>query len=328
MIWWVVLLWALLKLIVALLFIFLTALVLIYMLRKVMGHMQYRMGPRHHGPHGIFQTVFDAIKLLGKEDIVPKGVDRWTYIWAPIVVFIPSLTIFAFLPFAEKIVATDIEISLFFVLAIMGFSVISLLMAGWGSNNKYALLGGLRSADQLMSYEIPMIIAAMGVVLMAGSMNLSEIARAQSKIWYIVPQAVGFFIFFTASLAEINSTPFDIPEAESEIVAGFNIEYSGFRFAAFYLAEFVNLFIVCALAAILFLGGWQPFKDPIYGTVIFLVKTYVLIFLAMWIRSTFPRFRIDQFMDFGWKILLPLSLVNLFVTSIVVLVVDKFKGNI
>jgi NADH-quinone oxidoreductase subunit H len=326
MVWWIELLWALLKLVIALLFIFLTALVLIYMLRKVMGHMQYRRGPRHHGPHGVFQTVFDAIKLLGKEDIVPRGVDRWTFVWAPIVVFIPTLTIFAFIPFAENITATNIEISLFFVLAIMGLSVISLLMAGWGSNNKYALLGGMRSAAQMMSYEIPMIIAAMGVVVMAGSMNLTEIVRAQQNMWYIVPQIVGFFIFFTASLAEINSTPFDMPEAESEIVAGFNIEYSGFRFAAFFLAEFVNLFIVCALATLLFLGGWLPFTNPVFGTLMFLVKTYILIFIAMWIRSTFPRFRIDQFMNFGWKVLLPLSLANLMFTGIVVLVVDRFRG--
>jgi NADH-quinone oxidoreductase subunit H len=297
------------------------------MLRKVMAHMQYRRGPRHHGPHGIWQTIFDAIKLLGKEDIIPDSVDRWAFVAAPVIIFVPTLTIFAFLPFAEKIVATNIEISLFFVLAVMGISAISLLMAGWGSNNKYSLLGGLRSAAQMMSYEIPMIIAAMGVVLMAGSMNLTEIVRAQTHIWYLVPQAAGFFIFFTASLAEINSTPFDMPEAESEIVAGFNIEYSGFRFAAFFLAEFVNLFIVCALAALLFLGGWQPFENPVYGTIIFLLKTYALIFLAMWIRSTFPRFRIDQFMDFGWKVLLPLSLANLFITAVTVLVIDRLRGT-
>jgi NADH-quinone oxidoreductase subunit H len=326
MVWWIELLWALLKLVIAILFIFITALILIWMLRKVMGHMQYRRGPRHHGPHGIWQTIFDAIKLLGKEDIVPSAVDRWTFIWAPIVIFIPTLTAFAFLPFAEKIVATNIEVSLFFVLAVMCLSIISLVMAGWGSNNKYALLGGLRSAAQMMSYEIPMVIAAIGVVLMAGSMNLTEIVRAQQHIWYIVPQIVGFFIFFTASLAEISSTPFDIPEAESEIVAGFNVEYSGFRFAAFFLAEFVNLFIVCALAALLFLGGWLPFTNPVYGTILFLAKTYVLIFFAMWIRSTFPRFRIDQFMDFGWKVLLPLSLANLFITGVIVLVIDKIRS--
>ncbi len=326
MVWYVELGWALLKLVIAVMFIFITALILIWMLRKQMGHMQYRRGPRHHGPHGIFQTVFDAIKLLGKEDIIPAEADRWPFIWAPIIIFIPSLTIFAFLPFAEKIVATNIEISLFFVLAIMGLSILSLVMAGWSSNNKYALLGGLRSAAQMMSYEIPMIISVMGVVMMAGSMNFTQIVQAQQHMWYIVPQVVGFFIFFTASLAEINSTPFDMPEAESEIVSGFNIEYSGFRFAAFFLAEFVNLFIICALATLLFLGGWQPFTNPVYGTVIFLVKTYVLIFIAFWIRSTFPRFRIDQFMDFGWKVLLPLSLVNLFITGIIVLVVDKAGG--
>jgi NADH-quinone oxidoreductase subunit H len=326
MVWWIELLWALLKLVIAVIFIFITALVLIYMLRKVMGHMQYRRGPRHHGPHGIFQTIFDAIKLLGKEDIIPAAVDRWTFVLAPVIIFVPSLTAFAFIPFAEKIIATNIEISLFFVLAIMGLSIIALLMAGWGSNNKYALLGGLRSAAQMMSYEIPLVISAMGVVVMSGSMNLSDIVRSQNNIWYIIPQIVGFFIFFTASLAEINSTPFDMPEAESEIVAGFNIEYSGFRFAAFYLAEFVNLFVVCALAAILFLGGWQPFTNPVFGTLIFLAKTYVLIFVVMWIRSTFPRFRIDQFMNFGWKVLLPLSLGNLFVTAVVVLVVDKVRG--
>ena len=326
MIWWQVLLWALLKLVIAVGFIFITALVLIYMLRKVMGHMQFRMGPRHHGPHGVFQTIFDAVKLLGKENIIPKDIDKWPYLWAPVIVFVPSLTIFALLPFAENIVATNIEISLFFVFAILGISSISLIMAGWGSNNKYALLGGLRSAAQMMSYEIPLILSTIGVVIMAGSMNLTEIVRAQQNIYYIVPQAVGFFIFMTSALAELNHTPFDIPEAESEIVAGFNIEYSGFRFASFFLAEFVNLFIICALATLLFLGGWHPFTNPVYGVVFFLFKTYILIFITMWIRSTFPRFRIDQFMNFGWKVLLPLSLANIFVTGAVVLIVDNIRG--
>jgi NADH-quinone oxidoreductase subunit H len=326
MIWWHVLLWALLKLVIAVGFIFITALVLIYMLRKVMGHMQYRMGPRHHGPHGIFQTMFDAVKLLGKENIIPKDIDKWPYLWAPVIVFVPSLTVFAILPFAENIVATNIEISLFFVFAILGISSISLIMAGWGSNNKYALLGGLRSAAQMISYEIPLILSSIGVVIMAGSMNLTEIVKAQQNIYYIVPQAVGFFIFMTSALAELNYTPFDIPEAESELVAGFNIEYSGFRFASFFLAEFVNLFIICALATLLFLGGWHPFTNPVYGAVFFLFKTYILIFIIMWIRSTFPRFRIDQFMNFGWKVLLPLSLANIFVTGAVVLMVDNIRG--
>ena len=326
MVWWLVLLWALLKLVIAVGFVFITALVLIYMLRKVMGRMQFRMGPRHHGPHGVFQTVFDALKLLGKENIIPKDVDKWPYLWAPVLVFIPSLTIFALLPFADNIVATNIEISLIFVFAILGLSTISLVMAGWGSNNKYALLGGLRSAAQMMSYEIPLILSTVGVVVMAGSMNLTEIVRAQQNIYYIVPQAIAFFIFMTSALAELNHTPFDIPEAESEIVAGFNIEYSGFRFASFFLAEFVNLFIICALAALLFLGGWLPFINPVYGTLFFLFKTYVLIFITMWIRSTFPRLRIDQFMNFGWKVLLPLALVNIFVTAAIVLIVDNIRG--
>jgi len=325
MVWWLALLWALLKLIIAFLFIFLTALILIYMLRKVMGHMQYRMGPRHHGPHGIWQTVFDAVKLLGKEDIIPDGIDKYVYILAPIVAFVPSLTIFTFLPFAPKVVASNFEISLFFILAILGLSTISLLMAGWGSNNKYSLIGGIRGAAQLISYEIPLILSTIGVVIMAGSMNLTEIVNAQTRIWYIIPQIIGFFIFFACGLAEINHTPFDIPEAESEIVSGFNTEYSGFRFAAFYLAEFVNLFIVCALAVLLFLGGWKPFTNPIAGTICFIAKTYVLIFVAMWVRSTFPRFRLDQFMNFGWKFMLPLSLVNIFVTGAIVLVVDKIR---
>jgi NADH-quinone oxidoreductase subunit H len=199
-------------------------------------------------------------------------------------------------------------------------------MAGWGSNNKYALLGGLRSAAQMISYEIPLMLSTIGVVIMAGSMNLTEIVKAQQNIYYIVPQAVGFFIFMTAALAELNHTPFDIPEAESEIVAGFNIEYSGFRFAAFFLAEFVNLFIICALATLLFLGGWHPFTNPVYGVLFFLFKTYILIFITMWIRSTFPRLRIDQFMNFGWKVLLPLSLANIFVTGAVVLIVDNIRG--
>jgi NADH-quinone oxidoreductase subunit H len=326
MVWWSVLLWALLKLVIAAGFVLITALVLIYMLRKVMGHMQFRMGPRHHGPHGIFQTVFDALKLLGKENIIPKDVDKWPYLWAPVIIFVPSLTIFALLPFADNIVATNIEISLIFVFAILGISTISLVMAGWGSNNKYALLGGLRSAAQMISYEIPLILSTIGVVVMAGSMNLTEIVRAQQNIYYIVPQAIAFFIFMTAALAELNHTPFDIPEAESEIVAGFNIEYSGFRFAAFFLAEFVNLFIICALATLLFLGGWLPFTNPVLGTLFFLFKTYVLIFITIWIRSTFPRLRVDQFMNFGWKVLLPLSLVNIFVTAGIVLIVDNIRG--
>ncbi len=326
MVWWSVLLWALLKLVIAAGFVLITALVLIYMLRKVMGHMQLRMGPRHHGPHGIFQTVFDALKLLGKENIIPKDVDKWPYLWAPVIIFVPSLTIFALLPFADNIVATNIEISLIFVFAILGISTISLVMAGWGSNNKYALLGGLRSAAQMISYEIPLILSTIGVVVMAGSMNLTEIVRAQQNIYYIVPQAIAFFIFMTAALAELNHTPFDIPEAESEIVAGFNIEYSGFRFAAFFLAEFVNLFIICALATLLFLGGWLPFTNPVYGTLFFLFKTYILIFITIWIRSTFPRLRVDQFMNFGWKVLLPLSLVNIFVTAGIVLIVDNIRG--
>lgn len=326
MVWWSVLLWALLKLVIAVGFVMITALVLIYMLRKVMGRMQFRMGPRHHGPHGIFQTVFDALKLLGKENIIPKDVDKWPYLWAPVIIFVPSLTIFALLPFADNIVATNIEISLIFVFAILGISTISLVMAGWGSNNKYALLGGLRSAAQMISYEIPLILSTIGVVVMAGSMNLTEIVRAQQNIYYIVPQAIAFFIFMTAALAELNHTPFDIPEAESEIVAGFNIEYSGFRFAAFFLAEFVNLFIICALATLLFLGGWLPFTNPVYGTLFFLFKTYILIFITIWIRSTFPRLRVDQFMNFGWKVLLPLSLVNIFVTAAIVLIVDNIRG--
>ncbi len=326
MVWWSVLLWALLKLVITVGFVLITTLVLIYMLRKVMGRMQFRMGPRHHGPHGIFQTVFDALKLLGKENIIPKDVDKWPYLWAPVIIFVPSLTIFALLPFADNIVATNIEISLIFVFAILGISTISLVMAGWGSNNKYALLGGLRSAAQMMSYEIPLLLSTIGVVVMAGSMNLTEIVRAQQNIYYIVPQAIAFFIFMIAALAEINHTPFDIPEAESEIVAGFNIEYSGFRFAAFFLAEFVNLFIICALATLLFLGGWLPFTNPVLGTLFFLFKTYVLIFITMWIRSTFPRLRIDQFMNFGWKVLLPLSLVNIFVTAAIVLIVDNIRG--
>jgi len=326
MVWWSVLLWALLKLVIAVGFVMITALVLIYMLRKVMGRMQFRMGPRHHGPHGVFQTVFDALKLLGKENIIPKDVDKWPYLWAPVIIFVPSLTIFALLPFADNIVATNIEISLIFVFAILGISTISLVMAGWGSNNKYALLGGLRSAAQMISYEIPLILSTIGVVVMAGSMNLTEIVRAQQNIYYIVPQAIAFFIFMTAALAELNHTPFDIPEAESEIVAGFNIEYSGFRFAAFFLAEFVNLFIICALATLLFLGGWLPFTNPVYGTLFFLFKTYILIFITMWIRSTFPRLRVDQFMNFGWKVLLPLSLVNIFVTAAIVLIVDNIRG--
>ncbi|GFP21202.1 NADH-quinone oxidoreductase subunit H [Candidatus Hakubella thermalkaliphila] len=300
-------------------FIMVTALILIYMLRKVMGHMQARLGPIRVGPHGVLQTVADALKLFGKEDIIPAAADKWTFRIAPAIVFTASLATFSFIPFAPNIVAVNVDISLFFLLAISSLAVLGIVMAGWGSNNKYALLGGLRGVAQMISYEIPLVLSTLGVVMMTGSLNLIDIVEKQKTMYNIVPQFLGFAIFIVAALAKINRTPFDLPEAESELVAGYNTEYSGMRWAFFFLAEFVNIFIISALGTIVFLGGWNGFLISLPPWAWFMIKSYVLIFFVMWVWSTFPRFRADQLMDVGWKILLPLALLNIALTGLVIL---------
>jgi len=294
------------------------ALVAIWLERKVSAHMQDRLGPmRTGGWHGWAQTIADMLKLLQKEDIIPTAADKILHTLAPYIVFVGTYAVFATIPFSSAYVGSDVNIGLFYIVAISSFAVIAILMAGGSSNNKWSLIGGMRSVAQIVSYEIPTILAILAVVMIAGTLNLQEINKLQTGWfwnWFIFRKFpfvfVAFIIYFVASLAETNRTPFDIPEAESEIVAGYITEYSGMKFAMFMLSEFVNMFAVSAIAATLFLGGWNsPFGDfmsgPIWGVFWFLSKGMFFVFIQMWLRWTLPRLRVDQLMYVSWKVLTP-----------------------
>lgn len=311
--------WALFKVVVVLTFVLLNVLFLVWLERKVSAFIQRRLGPMRVGrPHGFLQTVADTIKLLLKEDVVPNHVDRWLFVLAPIVIFAPALAVYVVIPFGPTWVASDLNIGLVYLAAITSFTVLSILMCGWGSNNKWSLVSAMRSAAMLVSYEIPLVLSVIGVVMLVGSLSLVDIVNAQGRVWFIVLQPLGFLVFLVSALAEVNRTPFDLAEAESELVAGYHVEYSGLRWSFFFLAEYANLLSMSAIAATLFLGGWQgPWLPPWAW---FLLKTYLFVFLAMWLRWTLPRIRIDQLMDLGWKFLLPASLVNIAVTGIFLMV--------
>ncbi|AMX85083.1 NADH:ubiquinone oxidoreductase subunit H [Geobacillus subterraneus] len=288
--------------------------------RKVMGFMQGRIGPNQVGGRlGLLQTVADVLKLLLKEDTIPKAADRPLYVLAPIIAFTPSFMVLAVLPFTDAFRFADIGVGLLYYIAVSGLTTVGVVAGGWASNNKYALLGGMRAAAQMISYEIPLVMSALGVVLLAGSMNLVDIVNAQKDVWFLFAQPLAFLIFLIAAVAELNRTPFDLPEAESELVAGFHVEYSGFRWAFFMLAEYVYLFAMSALTTILFLGGWHPvaFLGWIPGAVWFALKFCAIVFVLIWFRATFPRVRADQLMEFAWKVLLPLSLVNIVLTAVI-----------
>lgn len=307
-------------LVIVLLFSQLNALFLVWLERKVAGHIQLRPGPKEVGPFGLLQTIADGIKLVGKELITPRTADRKLFIIAPVVVFMPVLVGFLVLPFGPDLILRDMNLGVLLVFAFSTFTVLAILAGGWASNNKYALLGAVRSVAQNVAYEIPLLLAVMSVVLMVNSLRFSEIVQAQGRIWFVFFQPVAALIYLIAATAETNRAPFDIPEAESELVAGFHTEYSGMRFGLFFLAEYTNMFIVSAVATSLFFGGWHgPFglDFNIPGVVWFLAKTYVLIFVIMWVRWTFPRLRFDQLMNFSWKFMIPVSLANLVVTAIV-----------
>jgi NADH-quinone oxidoreductase subunit H len=300
-------------------FIALNAIWIIYYERKFAALLQIRKGPNRVGPFGLFQTVADTIKMLLKEDINPDKADILTFWAAPFIVFAASFGVFLVIPFGNGLIAGDVNIGILYVLAISGLAVIGILSAGFGSNSKYSLIGGLRSAAQVISYEIPMVLTVLAVVMLAGSLKMSDIVAAQTGNplnWYFIPQIIGFVLFLIAGNAEINRGPFDLPEAESELVSGFITEYSGMKFAMFFLAEYTNLFLTSALAATLFLGGWQgPFLPPV---VWFMLKTYFVVTILMWARWTFPRIRVDHLMAFSWKILLPIALLNLLITAFLV----------
>ncbi|MEK3798667.1 NADH-quinone oxidoreductase subunit NuoH [Peribacillus sp. FSL H8-0477] len=287
--------------------------------RKVMGLMQMRIGPNQLGGRwGLLQTVADVLKLLLKEDTIPKLADRPLFVIAPILAFAPSFMVLAVLPLTDKLQFADIGVGLLYYVAISGITTVGIVTAGWASNNKYALIGGMRAAAQMISYEIPLVMSLVGVVLLTGSLNLNEIVAAQENVWFIVLQPVAFLIFIIASVAELNRVPFDLPEAESELVAGYFVEYSGFRWAMFMLSEYVYMFAMASLTTVLFLGGWNslPFLGFIPAAVWFALKFSVVVFLLIWIRITLPRLRSDQLMEFGWKVLLPIALANIMVTAI------------
>lgn len=295
-------------------FMMTNALVLIWLERKVSGRIQNRLGPMRVGrPHGWLQTVADAVKLLFKEDVIPDDADRLTFLAAPAVMFLSALLLYVVIPFGPRAVVMDLDIGVLYYLAVAGLSVISLLAAGWGSNNKYSILGAMRSTAQMLSYEVPLILAVAAVVMLSGTLSIQGIVRAQSRVWFIVLQPVGFLVYLTAVLAELNRAPFDLSEAESELVAGYNTEYSGMRWSIFFLAEYANLFAGSAMAATLFLGGWSgPWLPPLGWL---LLKTYFFVFLAMWLRWTVPRVRVDQLLAVSWKVLVPISLANLLITA-------------
>ena len=288
--------------------------------RKVIGDIQVRYGPSRVGRFGLLQPIADGIKLMFKEDIVPANADRLIFCLAPAISIIPALIVFAVIPFGPSFVITDVNVGLLYVFAVTSLGVYGIVLAGWGSNSKYALLGGLRSSAQMVSYELSLGLSVIGVVMMAGSLSLVDIVEAQKGSWYgilprwnVIPQFLGFVIFLVSSNAELNRAPFDLPEAETELVAGFHTEYSSMKFALFFMAEYANMIGASAMATTLFLGGWQgPLLPPVFW---FVLKVFCFLFLFMWLRATVPRFRYDQLMGFGWKVLLPLALVNVMFTA-------------
>jgi NADH-quinone oxidoreductase subunit H len=309
--------WETVKMVVGLVgvlaFVVFNALILTWAERKVAGHMQRRIGPKEVGPYGLIQPIADALKLLGKEILTPRDVDKPLYYLAPMIIFVPVLVSFIVIPFDASLQVMDINVGILVILAFSSLSVFSILMAGWGSNNKYALIGAIRSIAQNIAYEIPLLLALLSIIMMTNSFSLKTIVEAQNGLWFVVYQPLAFLIYFIAAVAETNRTPFDLPEAESELVAGYHTEYSGMRFALFFLAEYTNIFIVSAVAVTFFLGGYQgPFLP---GIVWFLLKSYLLVFVIMWLRWTYPRVRFDQLLNISWKALIPLAFINLLVTG-------------
>lgn len=333
----------------------------LYLERKVSAWMQNRLGPMRQGPQGTLQILADLFKLLQKEDIIPRNVDKWLFLLSPYIAFIPAVLIWLVVPFGPGLVVADYNIGIIIIAAVTSYAVIAIFMSGWGSNNKYSLLGAMRGAAQMISYEVTLVMSVIGVAMMAGSLQLSTIVEQQINRgalgWYIFPQLIGFVVYLIASLAELNRAPFDLVEAEQELVSGYHTEYSGFRWAGFMLTEYVHMVAWSAIAATLFLGGWAGptivdlfrglaflgnlgnlapnalgnailgFADTIsflevggwayaWGIFWFTFKTYLFIFLALWIRWTFPRVRIDHLMDLGWKFLLPVALFNIFLTGV------------
>jgi NADH-quinone oxidoreductase subunit H len=293
------------------------ALLLVWLERKVAAHIQLRIGPKEVGPFGILQTIVDGVKLVSKELITPRHVDKKLFILAPVAIFLPVLVSFVVIPFSEKLQIRDLNVGLLVIFAFSTFNVLAILVGGWASNNKYSLLGAVRSVAQNVAYEIPLLLTVLSALLWSNSLQMSKIVESQSTVWNVFWMPVAALIYLICATAETNRAPFDIPEAESELVAGFHTEYGGMRFALFFLAEYSNMLIVAAVATTLFFGGWKPLPFlrflPVPGLIWFLAKTYVLIFVVIWVRWTFPRLRFDQLMNFCWKIMIPAALLHLIV---------------
>jgi NADH-quinone oxidoreductase subunit H len=332
------------KVLVAFVFVLLTVAYATYAERKIIGHMQVRLGPMRTGWHGLLQPIADGVKLFFKEEIIPSQASTFAFLIAPLIALIPAFITFAVIPFGGVIEVAgykiplqiaayydttagqvfDVNVGVLYILAMSSLGVYGIVLAGWASNSKYSLMGGLRASAQMISYELSAGLSIVAVFMLAGTLSLNKIVALQSGWggfeWFIVKQPLAAFIFFICSLAEINRTPFDLPEAETELVSGFCTEYSSMKYAMFFMAEYANMVTVCALTATLFLGGWNgPLTSaiPLLGPVYFIAKVYFLMFVCMWIRATLPRYRYDQLMHLGWKVFIPVALVNIVVTGII-----------
>lgn len=296
--------------------------VLTYVFRKLFADFGQRLGPNRVGPYGILQFVADGIKLVAKEDIIPARVEHWGFRLAPYLTFVPAVLAFSPIPFGDGLVITDVRIGLVLIFALASLAPLGEVVAGWASNNKYAMLGGLRAAAMDVSYEIPLLLSAISVMILAGTASTREIVEKQRELWYFIPQILGLFIFLVAMIGKVGVLPFDLPEAESELVAGYVTEYSGMRFAFFFLTLFANVFFIAALTVTLYFGGWLgPFGldlPPALSFVWFFLKAGVLVFGVFWLWNSLPRVRIDQFLNINWKLLFPLALLNLVITALLV----------
>ena len=312
------------KVLIVLGFVLLGVPLIVWMERKVIGHMQDRIGPQRVGPFGLLQTIADGIKLFMKEDLVPAGADKVVFIIAPALPVITAFLALSVIPFGDTVTVlghtiplqiTDVNIAVLWILGTTSMGVYGIVLGGWASNSKYPLLGGLRSSAQMISYELAQGIALVSVILMTGTLSLASIVQQQANGWFIVPQFFGFVIYIICGVAETNRAPFDLAEAETELVAGFHTEFSSMKFALYFLAEYANMMVVSGIAISVWFGGWHgPFLPPV---VWFLIKLSLFLFFIVWLRATYPRLRYDQLMAFGWKVLLPLSLLNLAVTAVV-----------
>jgi NADH-quinone oxidoreductase subunit H len=326
----------LIKIVFVLTAILITVMYLVLLERKVQAWVQVRLGPMRVGYHGVLQPIADVLKLFIKEDITPVRADKWVYTLAPIIVLVPAFIAFAVIPFGEEVsifgkpvplhLAADLNIGLLYIVAVASIGVYGIILGGWSSNSKYPLLGSLRSSAQLISYELAVTLTFVAVILASGSLSMVQIVKAQQAngVWFAFVQPISLFIYVVGGLAETNRAPFDLPEAESELVAGFHTEYSGMRFALFFLAEYANMIVVSAIATTLFFGGWLapfggwlPFLNVVPGWIWFLLKTFFLLYGFLWIRATLPRYRYDQLMRLGWKFLIPLAIANIIVVAAV-----------